>query len=112
MLGYWGENKTSYQTKEALKTKVVGDENLGKVQDGVAEGVGGQLSSGGLLGGVGDATSKQGMNRAEGAQLEHGDKPQGMAGQAQEGAQGVAGGVQKGLGGVTNTLTGGGGEKK
>lgn len=35
------------------------------VQGGLAEGVGGQLSSGGLLGGVGDMTSKEGMNRAE-----------------------------------------------
>lgn len=35
------------------------------VQGGLAEGVGGQLSSGGLLGGVGDTTSKEGVNRAE-----------------------------------------------
>lgn len=35
------------------------------IQGGLAEGVGGQLSSGGLLGGVGDATSKEGVNRAE-----------------------------------------------
>ena len=35
------------------------------MQDGLAEGLGGQLSSGGLLGGVGDMSSKQGMNRAE-----------------------------------------------
>lgn len=35
------------------------------VQGGLAEGVGGQLSSGGLLGGVGDMTSKEGVNRAE-----------------------------------------------
>lgn len=38
---------------------------MGAIQDGVAEGVGGQLSSGGLLGGVGDTTSKEGVNRAE-----------------------------------------------
>ncbi len=35
------------------------------IQGGVAEGVGGQFSSGGLLGGVGDMTSKEGVNRAE-----------------------------------------------
>lgn len=35
------------------------------IQGGIAEGVGGQLSSGGLLGGVGDMTSKEGVNRAE-----------------------------------------------
>ena len=64
-LAYFGENKTSYTAKENLKTNVTGDKNINKVQEGVAEGVGGQLSSGGLLGGVGDATSKEGVNRAE-----------------------------------------------
>lgn len=47
------------------KVNVTGDKNIGAVTDGVAEGVGGQFSTGGLLGGVGDLTSKEGMNRAE-----------------------------------------------
>lgn len=65
-LAWFGENKTSYTAKEQLKsTKITGDKNIGAIQDGVAEGVGGQFSSGGLLGGVGDATSKEGVNRAE-----------------------------------------------
>jgi len=65
-LAYFGENKASYMAKDQLKgTKITGDKNIGAVQDGLAEGVGGQLSSGGLLGGVGDMTSKEGVNRAE-----------------------------------------------
>ncbi len=35
------------------------------MQDGVNTGVSGQLKSGGLLGGVGDLVSKEGVNRAE-----------------------------------------------
>ncbi|CAF9919605.1 hypothetical protein IMSHALPRED_004669 [Imshaugia aleurites] len=65
VLGYWGENKTSYTAKEKLNTDLTGDKNVQAIQGGIAEGVGGQLSSGGLLGGVGDMTSKEGMNRAE-----------------------------------------------
>ncbi|MCJ1336701.1 hypothetical protein MMC09_001979 [Bachmanniomyces sp. S44760] len=65
-LQYFGENKTSYTAKEQLKgANITGDKNIGAVTDGVAEGVGGQFSSGGLLGGVGDASSKEGFNRAE-----------------------------------------------
>ncbi|CAF9932110.1 MAG: hypothetical protein ALECFALPRED_005215 [Alectoria fallacina] len=65
VLGYWGENKTSYTAKEKLNTDLTGDKNVQAIQGGIAEGVGGQLSSGGLLGGVGDMTSKEGVNRAE-----------------------------------------------
>ncbi|KAF6239469.1 hypothetical protein HO173_002013 [Letharia columbiana] len=65
VLGYWGENKTSYTAKEKLNTDVTGDKNVQAIQGGIAEGVGGQFSSGGLLGGVGDMTSKEGVNRAE-----------------------------------------------
>lgn len=55
-----------FPTTEQLKsTKITGDKNVDAIQDGVAEGVGGQFSSGGLLGGVGNTTSKEGVNRAE-----------------------------------------------
>ncbi|MCJ1393158.1 hypothetical protein MMC18_006030 [Xylographa bjoerkii] len=65
-LQWFGENKTSYTVKEDMKsTKITGDKNIDAVQDGLAEGVGGQFSSGGLLGGIGDMTSKEGVNRAE-----------------------------------------------
>ena len=48
-----------------MSTDVTGDKNINAIQGGVAEGVGGTLSSGGVLGGVGDMTSKEGVNRAE-----------------------------------------------
>lgn len=48
-----------------MSTDVTGDKNINAVQGGIAKGVGGTLSSGGVLGGVGDMTSKEGVNRAE-----------------------------------------------
>ena len=42
-----------------------GDKNLSGLQDTVADTAGDQLASKGLLGGVGDLSSKEGMNRAE-----------------------------------------------
>jgi len=48
-----------------MSTDITGDKNINAIQGGLAEGVGGTLSSGGVLGGVGDFTSKEGMNRAE-----------------------------------------------
>ncbi|KAL8846101.1 MAG: hypothetical protein Q9221_008789 [Calogaya cf. arnoldii] len=76
-LAWFGENKTSYTTKgipvnildaEQLdKTKLSNDSSnpLSAVQDGVNMGVSSQLKSDGLLGGVGDLVSKEGVNRAE-----------------------------------------------
>ncbi|KAK0507238.1 hypothetical protein JMJ35_010276 [Cladonia borealis] len=70
VLGHWGENKTSYTVKDKMSTDVTGDKNINAIQGGVAEGVGGTLSSGGVLGGVGDMTSKEGINRAERGDLD------------------------------------------
>lgn len=65
-LAWFGENKTSYATKDQLdKTKLTGNSSVDAVQDGVNTGVSGQLKSDGLLGGVGDLVSKEGVNRAE-----------------------------------------------
>ncbi|KAL8998988.1 MAG: hypothetical protein Q9169_002094 [Polycauliona sp. 2 TL-2023] len=65
-LAWFGENKTSYATKDQLdKTKLTNDDSLNAVQDGVNTGVSSQLKSDGLLGGVGDLVSKEGVNRAE-----------------------------------------------
>lgn len=50
---------------DKLSTDVTGDKNINAIQGGIAEGVGGTLSSGGILGGMGDMTSKEGVNRAE-----------------------------------------------
>lgn len=53
-------------TIDKLKaTKITGDKNVDAIQDRVAEGVGGQFAKGGLLGGVGEISSKEGVNRAE-----------------------------------------------
>ncbi|KAG8528750.1 uncharacterized protein KY384_006437 [Bacidia gigantensis] len=70
VLGYWGENKTSYTAKDKLSTDVTGDKNINAIQGGVAEGVGGTLSSGGILGSVGDASSKEGVTRVEKGNLD------------------------------------------
>ncbi|SLM40466.1 hypothetical protein LPUS_11281 [Lasallia pustulata] len=49
-LAWFGENKTSYTAKENIKsTKITGNSGVDKLQDGVADGVGGQFSQGGLL---------------------------------------------------------------
>ena len=53
-----------------MSTDVTGDKNINAIQGGVAEGVGGTLSSGGVLGGVGDMTSKEGVTRAERGDLD------------------------------------------
>ncbi|KAL9609345.1 MAG: hypothetical protein Q9167_005890 [Letrouitia subvulpina] len=48
-LAWFGENKTSYVAKDQLRqTKITGDKNVDAVQDGVAEGVGGQRPAGRL----------------------------------------------------------------
>lgn len=44
---------------------MTGISGVDKLQDGLAEGVGGQFSKGGLLGGAGEGVSKEGFNRAE-----------------------------------------------
>ena len=47
------------------KTKITGDSNVDAVQDGVNEGVTGQLGKGGMLEGVGNMTSKEVLTRSE-----------------------------------------------
>jgi len=65
-LAYFGENKTSYTTKEQLrKTEITGDKNVDAVQEDVIEGVGGQLGKGGLGEGVGKLVSDKGFTTAE-----------------------------------------------
>ena len=72
----------------------------------MAEGLGGQLSSGGLLGAVGDASSREGVNRAE-----RGDKGP-LDGEAVKGTAGGGGNSGKGWGeSLSDGLAGGGGGK-
>ncbi|EXJ57525.1 hypothetical protein A1O7_07873 [Cladophialophora yegresii CBS 114405] len=66
LLGWMGQNKTSYVAKGELdKTKITGDKNVDAIQDGINEGVTGQFKKGGLLEGVGDLTSKEVISRGE-----------------------------------------------
>jgi len=92
VLGWWGENKTSYVAKgwfpdrqegrvllfphtalltalltadNLAKTKITGDKNVDAVQDGVNNGVAGQFGKGGVLEGVGNLTSKEVFTRSE-----------------------------------------------
>ncbi|KAK4986214.1 hypothetical protein LTR50_005443 [Elasticomyces elasticus] len=119
------DNKASYATKgtqsrlvfvmEQLdKTKVTGIEQVDNLQDGVNNLVGGQVGKGGLGQPIGDAVSKEGVNRVErggkddngsyGGPLggvtdpiaEHGSA---AAGKVTEGAKGAAGYVGGLLGG-------------
>ncbi|KAF2261726.1 hypothetical protein CC78DRAFT_449273, partial [Lojkania enalia] len=60
------ENKASYATKQQLdKTKVTGVDQVDTLQDGVNNLAGGQVGKGGFAQPVGDALSKEGINRAE-----------------------------------------------
>ncbi|KAJ4362070.1 hypothetical protein N0V83_011012 [Neocucurbitaria cava] len=60
------DNKASYATKQNLdKTKVTGVSQVDTLQDGVNGLVSGQVGKGGLAQPVGDAFSKEGINRAE-----------------------------------------------
>ena len=66
------------------KTKITGDKNVDAIQDGVNTGVSGQLKEGGLLGGVGDLVSKEGVNRAERGDTGLGEKQAMEKGQEQK----------------------------
>ncbi|KAL1600583.1 hypothetical protein SLS60_006969 [Paraconiothyrium brasiliense] len=60
------DNKASYATKQELdKTKITGNAQVDNLQDGVNNLVSGQFGKGGLAQPVGDAFSKEGINRAE-----------------------------------------------
>ncbi|KAF2738769.1 hypothetical protein EJ04DRAFT_541169 [Polyplosphaeria fusca] len=112
------DNKASYATKQQLdKSKVTGIEQVDNLQDGVNNLVGGQVGKGGLAQPIGDAFSKEGINRAErGGKDEQGRSlesqgPLGGYGQgAMDGVKGagdsVAGGA-KGAGGWVGGMWGG-----
>ncbi|KAJ4388054.1 hypothetical protein N0V93_008659 [Gnomoniopsis smithogilvyi] len=60
------DNKASYATKDTLdKSKVTGIKQVDNLQDGVHGLVAGQVGQDGMLAPVGDAFSKEGINRAE-----------------------------------------------
>ena len=116
---FTSHNKASYATQDTLdKTKVTGVSQVDKLQDGVNGLVAGQVGQGGLAQPIGDALSKEGINRAErggkddqGRPIE-GQGPLGGYGQsAVDGVKGGAGGVADGAksaGGWVGGLVGGG----
>lgn len=56
---------TTSRSDNLSKTKITGDKSVDAIQDGVNEGVGGQLGKGGLLEGVGSLGSKEVFTRSE-----------------------------------------------
>jgi hypothetical protein len=117
------DNKASYTTKSATpfpqdflermliagadtldKTKVTGVEQVDTAQDGVNNLVAGQLGKGGLAQPIGDAMSKEGINRAERKGAD--DKGNYAPGPLNSVAKPVAEGA-KGAGGYVGGLFGG-----
>ncbi len=56
---------TCMPVEQLRKTEITGNKQVDAVQEGVVEGVGGQLGKGGLLNPVGEGVSDQGVTRAE-----------------------------------------------
>lgn len=115
------DNKASYATKQNLdKTKVTGVSQVDNLQDGVNGLVGGQVGKGGIAQPLGDAVSKEGINRAErGGKDEQGKPIEGqgpLGGYGQSAADGVKGGASsvaggaKSAGGYIGGMFGGGGK--
>ncbi|KAK7702593.1 hypothetical protein SLS64_009556 [Diaporthe eres] len=111
------DNKTSYATKDTLdKSKVTGVKQVDQLQDGVNNLVAGQFGQDGLLKPVGDAVSKEGVNRAERqGKDDSGSYAPGPAGSVvnpiAQGGQKVGGGLVDGgkaAGGYVGGLFGGG----
>ncbi|KAL1797838.1 hypothetical protein ACET3X_004444 [Alternaria dauci] len=99
------DNKASYATKQNLdKTKVTGISQVDNLQDGVNGLVGGQVGKGGLAQPIGDAVSKEGINRAERGGKDDKGRPiegQGpLGGYGQSAADGVKGGASSVAGGA------------
>ncbi|KAH8648051.1 hypothetical protein BGZ60DRAFT_423524 [Tricladium varicosporioides] len=58
-LSFFGENRTSYGTKESLKkTQITGNKDIDSIQESVGETVGNTFGSNGLAGAVGDSVDK------------------------------------------------------
>ncbi len=88
-------------TEQLDKTKLTNDSSLNSIQDGLNTGVSGQLKSDGLLGGVGDLVSKEGVNRAE-----RGDSGLGEKEAVEKGKKGWGESIPG-----SGWITGGGGKK-
>ena len=109
---------TILPTEQLDQTKVTGIDQVDNLQDGVNNLVGGQVGKGGLAQPLGDAVSKEGINRAErGGKDDKGNpfESQGpLGGYGQSAADGVKGGASslaggaKSAGGYVGGMFGGG----
>ncbi|KAF2092072.1 hypothetical protein K490DRAFT_70751 [Saccharata proteae CBS 121410] len=111
------DNKASYATKDNLsQTKISGNDDVDAIQDNVNNAAAAQVGQGGIAQPLGDAFSKEGMNRVErGGKDDKGSVAPGQAGGVAEGVKGGAGKVGEGVksaGGYLGGWVGGGGEKK
>ncbi|KAK5105794.1 hypothetical protein LTR62_002136 [Meristemomyces frigidus] len=111
------DNKASYATKDTLdKTKVTGVDQVDTLQGDVNNLVGNQFGQGGLMQPVGDAVSKEGVNRAErgGKDEKGGYTGQGYADSAAGAAKGVGSSVYSGAASVGSSVGGmfGGGKEE
>lgn len=82
------------------QANIIHNEQIGKLTDTV----GNQIKSDGLLGGIGDAMSSEGVDRYEREQPGMEKKTGGYAEQAQKGGQAVTDGVGNTVGGITGGL--------
>ncbi|KAH7351448.1 hypothetical protein BKA66DRAFT_540804 [Pyrenochaeta sp. MPI-SDFR-AT-0127] len=102
------DNKASYATKQSLdKTKVTGIDQVDTLQDGVHGLVSGQVGKGGLAQPIGDAFSKEGINRAERGGKDDKGRPLEAQGPLGGYGQSAADGVKGGAGAVAEGVTGG-----
>lgn len=86
------------------KSKVTGIEQVDKLQDSVNSTVSGQVGRGGLLQPVGDAVSKEGVNRAERGGKDDGGSYLGSAGSAMSSAGGSVMSGAKSAGGYVGGM--------
>ncbi|KAK3674673.1 hypothetical protein LTR78_005395 [Recurvomyces mirabilis] len=101
------DNKASYATKDTLdKTKVTGIDQVDTLQGDVNNLVGNQFGKGGLFQPVGDAVSKEGVNRAErgGKDDKGGYTGAGAADSAASAAKSTGEGVASGAQGVGSSV--------
>jgi len=105
------------------KSKITGIEQVDTLQDGVNGLVSGQVGKGGLAQPLGDAISKEGINRAERGGKDENGKPiesqgplggygQSAADGVKSGAGSVAGGAKSAGGYLGGMMGGKGGDKK
>lgn len=99
---------TNYHPDTLDKSKVTGVDQVDNLQDGVNNLVAGQVGQGGLLQPVGDAFSKEGVNRMErGGKDDSGSYGGGVADSAVNTAKSTGQGAASGASGIGSSVTGG-----